>query len=520
LDDPLSRGDASAEPQQVAAREALNEIQRLPHTVRSWKATYDRHAADVIAFINTHVPDRTPVFEHLAGIEALGGDRFSGRVPPGFQDRGKKGQLIEGFEPEDGQDFRTGNRWGDLIFWKEVLDLAASAKAGSIIILTNDRKNDWHLGGRDTKGIEDDLLALKERWRPVPFAHPMLGLEARVTAGVKEVVLLDSPYVGALLRGLSDEQVAAFVDVAIVPDPPRMPNRTERRNEAIEGELKRRERQEAHQAAVAGVRFLDGRKLSRVPSAFARPLIASRSAAAHGGLVDALLGELRRAIEAGDSIADLMNDVRLQPLDNSELTMLSRELHDRSLARTPGYDEAVTDLVSILDELPEFTAASLYLGLLASMYLERPDNETRLPPSSPVAELLFARQAAQYAAQPIIALSNRFAKLERWPLYMPNPDRPEIKVRIDIVPDTDGEVILNSVRLAGEEVFTPAQGEPSLQLSAMFGGVRELTGAAIVQRGCELFAVPFDQVARTDDFERLFRLERLPTVYADNPGIP
>jgi hypothetical protein len=354
----------------------------------------------------------------------------------------------------------------------------------------------------------------------VPFAHPMLGLEARVTAGVKEVVLLDSPYVGALLRGLSDEQVAAFVDVAIVPDPPRMPNRTERRNEAIEGELKRRERQEAHQAAVAGVRFLDGRKLSRVPSAFARALIASRSAAAHGGLVDALLGELRRAIEAGDSIADLMNDVRLQPLDNSELTMLSRELHDRSLARTPGYDEAVTDLVSILDELPEFTAASLYLGLLASMYLERPDNETRLPPSSPVAELLFARQAAQYAAQPIIALSNRFAKLERWPLYMPNPDRPEIKVRIDIVPDTDGEVILNSVRLAGEEVFTPAQGEPSLQLSAMFGGVRELTGAAIVQRGCELFAVPFDQVARTDDFERLFRLERLPTVYADNPGIP
>jgi len=523
LDDTLAPGTITAESQQVAAREALNEIQNLAKTVKRWTDDYEEHASEVITFINDHVLDKTRVFEYMSDIETLSKGRFNGRLPPGFQDRGKKAQVVASTGEEEDAGIQVGsNHWGDLIFWKEVLYHAAEAGAGVIIILTNDRKNDWYLGGRHQHSIDEDLLRLKARWDPVPCVHPMLNLEASITAGTSDIVLLDAPYLGALLRNMTGEQVKEFVDVAIVPDPPRASAETIRRRALVKDYREEHKLKDAEDAAAKGIKFLDSSQLVNVPAAFSRALYESRGAPDVGGLVDALLQDMKVTIESRESVTNLLTQERVEPLNNSMLTTLARELHDRCLARTPGYDEAITDLVSILSKLPELTAASLYLGLIASMYLERESNQARLPPSSPVAPLLFDQQGANYAVQPIMALRKKFETLERWPLYLLDVDRPEVEVILDIVPDTYEEVILDSLRLADEEVFTRAQKAPNLMLTTIFEGRLELSGEEVVKSACELFGVPFDQVTRTSDFDRFFKVDptagfkSLHLVYVDN----
>jgi hypothetical protein len=505
LDDPLQPGTTTSEKQQIAARGALNELQRLAETAKRWNRDYQEHAADVIGFINAHTPDKTPVFDFMSSIEALSAGRFTGRVPPGFQDRNKKEQRQNrtADDPNSGP-LAGSNRWGDLIFWKELLELAEDANAKTVIILTNDRKNDWQYGGRGTEGVEADLLKIKARWQPVPCPHPMLSLEAQIAAGVDNVVLLDPAYFGILLRAIAGDSLNSFIDVAIVPDPPSGSGETVRRRELVDEHLKQREKEEAEKIVLTGRRFQDSPKLGMSATAFARALYESRGAVESDGPVANLLKDIQATINAGGSIADLFVKERLETFNNSMLVKLARELHDRCLANTVGYREAVTDLISTLTELPELTAASLYLGLVSSMYLERARNEVRLPPRSPVSGLLFERQDATYAALGIKALQRRFASLRWKPLYVVDPTRPLIDIRLDIVPDMYDEVILGSLRISGEEVLNPAQGDPSLRLAAFFVDRSSALGSEIVVRACELFMVPFDQVKHTDDFQRTF----------------
>jgi hypothetical protein len=523
LDDLIVPGERNAESQQVAARETLNELQALAISSKRWSEEYKEHAAQIINFINGHVPDKTPVFEYMSGIEAIGMGRFEARLPPGFQDRRKKAQLGTATGGGGSDDVLVGgNRWGDLIFWKEVLDHAADRDTKAIIILTNDRKNDWHMGGGGTEGVSKDLLELKSSWKPVPCAHPTLCLEARIAAGVEDVVLLDTPYLGALLRTLAGDSVKEFVDVAIVPDPPAPPTETARRKALLDDHLRQSEIEDAEKAAESGLRFLDSALVQGGSAPSMRALYESRGTLDEDEAASLLLHELEAAIERGESAANLLTKESVELLDNSMLATLARELHDRGLAGVPGYDEALTDLISLLNELPELTAASLYLGFIASMYLERPTNKPRFPPQSRVASLLLERQDAPYAAEPISALRKKFAKLERWPLYLLDVGRPPIHVHLDNAPGTPGEVVLNSVRLAGEEVFTRAQGNSDLRLAKLFEGRSELSGGEVVKSACEFFGVPFDQVTQTDDFDRLFSID--PTagfkdprsVYVDN----
>jgi hypothetical protein len=523
LDDILVPGTVNAETQQVDARAALNELQVLAKTVQKWTKEHKEHAAEVITFINDHVLEKTHVFEYMSYIETLSKGRFNGRIPPGFQDRGKKAQVIVSTDEDENAGTQLGsNHWGDLIFWKEILSHATEMSAAAIIILTNDRKNDWYLKSSNKHSIDVDLLKLKSSWESVPCVHPMLNLEARVEANVNDIVLLDAPYLGALLRSMVGEPAKNFVDVAIVPDPPRTPGKSNRSRAVVNEVLKPDDLIDAEDASAEDVAVQDEPQTPIDTNTFARALFDSREAPEAGGPVDALLQDIKVAMEGRESVTNLLTEERIEPLDNSMLTTMARELHDRCLARTPGYDEAITDVVSMLDKLPELTAASIYLGLIASMYLERETNEARLPPSSPIASFLFATQDANYAVQPINTLRKKFETLNRWPLYILDVARPKVKAILDIVPDTYEEVILDSLRLAGEEVFTRAQNDPKLNLATLFEGRLELSGEEVIKTACELFSVPFDQVERTGDFNRPFNIDPtagyklLRSVYVDN----
>jgi hypothetical protein len=69
-----------------------------------------------------------PAEEHLAAIRKEGEERYAKKIPPGFEDA-KKGAD-------------TGDKFGDLIIWKQLIEKAAADKR-PIIFVTDDGKSDW-----------------------------------------------------------------------------------------------------------------------------------------------------------------------------------------------------------------------------------------------------------------------------------------------------------------------------------------------------------------------------------------
>ncbi|HEV2501857.1 MAG TPA: PIN-like domain-containing protein [Mesorhizobium sp.] len=499
-----SYGDGAEDPSTIraATRAALNSLSRLTTITRQWQRSYQKHSSEVIAFINTRTPRTTSLYDDMKNVAADAALRFVGSVPPGFQDRRKKGSAPHANGNDEAPP--DSNRYGDLMFWKELLTHAKTAQARAIVVLTNDRKNDWHLGRSDVVDIDPELRALKKDWKPVPRPHPMLVLEARVVAAVEEVELLDTPYLAALLRDFAEENVRAFADVAIIPDGPEPETENERRTRAI------KERQEADAAKIdaetaeKGYLFHDSPAVLNTKAMLSKALFLSRADIEPAG--GKLLDIWRASVEARKPLIESLTADAFDGFDQNQLATIARELHDRVLNGVPGFEEAVVDLVSNLDRLPPNTAASLYLGMLASAYLVRQNNQSRIPPSSPIAQFLFERQGVDYAVHAVKAVAKRVGDNENHPLYLPSTERPDLDITLDTQPDTPLIDELRSIKVGAVELLTPAQSDDDLKLSALFAGEDPVLGDKLVRKACELFGLPEAQMRRTEVFGNAFKL--------------
>lgn len=96
-----------------------------------------------------------PTEEQLAAIRKEGEERYAKKIPPGFEDAKKGG---------DG-----GDKFGDLIIWKEMIEKAKGEKR-PIIFITDDGKSDWwhiHHGkkiGPHPYLVEEFLTATGQRF--------------------------------------------------------------------------------------------------------------------------------------------------------------------------------------------------------------------------------------------------------------------------------------------------------------------------------------------------------------------
>ena len=504
IDDSI--GDGSEDPAAIRTltRDTLNKLELLISKIGRWNKTYAKHASEVISFINARTVEQTSVYELLANIEQVGSGRFIGSVPPGHQDR-KKGNSDMLPRGTGGGASADSNRYGDLVFWREILDHAKHVKAVTLVIITNDRKNDWHMGAGRVNGVGVTLRALKSEWKPVPNPHPMLTMEAKIYADVEHLELLDTVYLAALLRELSEDRVRSFADVAIIPDGPR-PSKKRRRRAALLADHKSSEAEEG--SAVSSDRrylFPVGPNVRNTRATVSRALYLSRSTEVDA-TTECILREWRARVGHIRSLWEGISEETLGSLDHVGLTKLGRELHDRVLKQDSGYEDAVTDLVSTLDQLPTTTSAAVYLGLVCSMYLVRESNSSRIPPMSPVTELLFERQSRDYALNAVYAVAKRLSDNDVAPLYIPNNDCPPVEVVLETESEVRVPDQLRSVKVGQAELLTPAQRDPSLRLIAVFGDDGWTDGESVIRKACALFGIPFAQVQRNESFDRHYAL--------------
>ena len=48
----------------------------------------------------------------------------------------------------------------------------------AIVVISNDGKNDWQMGGSRSPDEDPEMRQLRKGWPPIPTVHPMLRYEA------------------------------------------------------------------------------------------------------------------------------------------------------------------------------------------------------------------------------------------------------------------------------------------------------------------------------------------------------
>ncbi len=498
IDEPLGEGGEDPSTIRAQTRRALNMLGLSASKIGLWRKSYQKHASEVISFINEVTPEQTSVYDHLENITQAGVGRFMASVPPGYKDRRKKGRGQQFQESKD-EAPAGSNQYGDLVFWKEVLVHAKHVEAEALVVVTNDRKNDWHMGRSDKTKIDSALRSLKKDWDPIPRPHPMLVMEAKLVAEVGQVELLDSAYLGVLLREVAEDEVRAFTDVAIIPDSPEPDEETAEASTVADGQR---------------YMFPDSPMVQDSRHGFRDALLESRKATDERDEV--LLEGWRASAGANRPLSETLTLEMPDGLDHKKLARLARELHDRVLKQISGYEEALVDLVSTLDRLPPNTAAALYLGLLSSMYLVRESNTPRFPPSSLVSQLLFDQQSAPYARNGVYVVAERLADNKTTPLYLPNSERPRVAITLDTEPHTPVTNQLASLRVGEVELLSLAQQDKSLRLSVLFDSAKPTDGEAIIRKACDLFVIPLAQVEYQNLFKQGYTLTE--TIGFKRPG--
>lgn len=153
----------------------LDEYKRTVQPLRVMLGLAKKNSEEEIDFANGEVAAFAdarllpgPLKKVLKNIEFEERVRNRGTIPPSFNDAHKRATR------EDGGD----NSFGDLAFWKEILRHAASVSAGTLIVATGDRKNDWFVNYHGTDTVSPDLRKKVQNPRPVPLPHPLLVREA------------------------------------------------------------------------------------------------------------------------------------------------------------------------------------------------------------------------------------------------------------------------------------------------------------------------------------------------------
>ncbi|BCH13687.1 PIN-like domain-containing protein [Mesorhizobium sp. L-2-11] len=505
LDEPLA-GSPSAHAQRVEARDTLRAVRTLTARAADWEQNYDRHAGEVISFVNEHALEGSAIFEYFNDIDVMAAARFTGRMPPGFQDRNKKESTGES-EENDADESVGSNRWGDLMLWREIVEDARLYRADAVVLLTKDIKNDWRMGGTLPLSVATEENPKQHRIGAQP-AHPMLSFEAARRAGVREVLLLDQRRLAGVMSASAPSTTTAFVTVARPPALPPPKSRDEHRAEEIERQTALRDTLRTSQAHAAGVRFLDPPGVTLTPAKLKRALFETRDA---GAMLDPALlsleAALAQSLQHDQGIEVVISEDHLRPLTDVGLVAFARRL-GQAARRDSSRSTATMDLATMLESLPPAVGGYIYFGLLAAMYFGETDNNLRTIPGSPAAQRLLSLQTAPFARLPLEELRIRAMKGERLPLYLPTANPVSVAVRLRTDTDLEQPNVLRAIWIGDQQILTGAQGDHDLQLQHRFAG-HSATLDLILDHLADLYVLPRGQLMAETDVEGPFNLDPL-----------
>jgi hypothetical protein len=492
---PLLQGDPTPATQsrQTEIREILRALPEVGLIGKSWVSTYEENAAEVITFVNARGLKGSRISDYFETLDAVAEARFTGRVPPGFKDRGKK-EISAAEGAQTPSPLAGSNRWGDFVFWREILDDAERRRPRAILILTRDGKNDWRSAGQPPPCPDPTD---KNGLAPV---HPYLAFEAGLRSGAKEVLLLDDARLAAAAELNATPTTAAFVAASRLPPLPNPKSQSERRQDDQERETTLRAQVRATVATTIGFDFLDPSSVRATGPQLRRALYESRSdRPIPQSVVDleAKLGTQER------TLAEHLDEDCASELGCTGLVVAARRL-GASAKRSVVMAASLSDLCDRLPRLPPNVGSSVYLGFLADAYLDD-TNKARPAPRSSVLQALFGFQGEAFAREPIRELRERLSKEERMPVYVPDSTRPSVTVTLKADSERDPRTTLRSILVKELDLLTPAS-LPELQTTTLLQG-RAPSSEELVATAVELYGLPDSQLIIVSDVDSNFVLD-------------
>jgi len=446
---------------EAAFMQAVDEVdagvREVAAGAKAWD--YDEASEDVIGWMNERHMATAKAFDSMSTLGAVGSLRFSHDVPPGYLDRSKKDRPKRG-----------SNRFGDLLFWQEIMEHASRTKAARVVIMTRDRKTDWFLKTAAPE-VDGEWQRLRAKWQPVPHPHPTLAFEMKIACG-SELLLLDELYFGAYLWKYRRVQYERLAAVAIDVDPEKFKAVEKKRRLAAE-----RARKRSEQATVSMIRALN---------------IMTKAAVDPDGPVQAVVNRLDADAHVVEEFAALIGPDDFVGLDLDQLACCCRSMHDRAAAGPGPARAAVTNLLDRLDEFPADRAAAVFAGLIMSIYFDGP--LPRIRPRSPLLQDLFDWQRDGAVQFVLKALRFKLNKVNSAVLYVPDPKAPEATVKF--LSDTEQQqtpVLLEQVYYAGEALLTDGLLQEELLLRTVLGK-NQADLKQIANVVSEHFGLPIDQL--------------------------
>lgn len=477
----------------AAARSSLTEIKQVAAIAGAWKKEhYEANAHEVITLINELGLDSPPLLDWMHDIQDIERARYEGRIPPGFQDR-NKGQADRNSTDEAGS-----NRFGDLIFWKEILDHARNVRASGIVVISNDGKNDWVMGGRDQPDLDDDLKIVAKGLPPLPRPHPMLVYEAKAAAAVSNLMLVDREYLAIFLRRTGEPAERLFgAAIEVMLPSAQQQQRAKQKN--VRDEALGKAKPSGSRAPSTGPRHLAVDDSANVAdTSLALRLAISRSATAANARTTPLLERMLAA--EGDGLDAFLTTDELRGWDTVSALWFARSLAERSIAGNTLATTYCTDTLAVFDRLPPKTATLIYLGFLLATYLD--DGQVRTVPRAPWLQQLLALQRHPRGKGAIDAYLKHVGGREGRPVYVPNPEAPGLSVKARVDTATGSAPRLVGLQIAGVGVLVEAQDDPALRLGTRFPDRASVTLVEVVRDVCSTLGIPFAQIDAPEALER------------------
>lgn len=91
----------------------------------------------LLALIGNRIGDPPPDQNALDALVSDGQDRFTSRIPPGFEDAEK------GTDSYSDRGLIYQRKFGDLILWRQLINHTKETHLKEVILVTSDRKSDW-----------------------------------------------------------------------------------------------------------------------------------------------------------------------------------------------------------------------------------------------------------------------------------------------------------------------------------------------------------------------------------------
>lgn len=489
-------GTQDSETARITARSAFSKLFELSASVEKWsKENAGKNCEEVIELINLYGIRNKSLFKYFSDIGTLTENRFSGRIPPGFKDEGKK----DG-EKSDGAVI-GGNRAGDLLFWKEILDHVNRhnfARFGvnsirDIVILTNDGKNDWVRGGGKPRPPDDaEVSPLRTAWDPIPMIHPMLEHEASSVAGLKSVMLANSEYLGTYFY--KQDRKSAFARAATCTafssTAPLSPAKLTKKS-------------------VGAIEVASPVTQPTFHSAFENKTDSAKASQLLGALFSDLT--LPEANEAASFVDDMLRHenraVSLQellvPLNATEKPFKFHAWLGRNLATAAIRDSGMAadrlqDLAGMLPSIGAEQSTCIYCGLLIGTYFDA-SGKPRIPPPFAHLDLLTSFQQEPFAIPGVIALTTALQDNRIGLLYTPNKDGLKVGVKVLSTLVASERTLTGLFIGVGRDMLDPTCTEPDLMFSAVFPGKTQLRSSELILAACKIYGVPESAIAWEKD---------------------